>query len=160
VDGLLGADFFRGQAVQIDFVQHKIKLLPSKSTADTGLVLKLKSARGVLVAPVSVNGSAAQWTRLDTGCASALQWVAGTAPDKPWNTGVSIGLAEVSIPVAPASVRLGSQEFASVPTGWHSQPIFTGESGLLGNGLLSRFERVTIDAKAGKLILSGEPRTP
>jgi hypothetical protein len=31
---------------------------------------------------------------------------------------------------------------------------------LLGNGLLSRFERVTIDAKAGTLLLSGEPRTP
>lgn len=160
VDGLLGADFFRGRAVQIDFVQHKIRLMSSKSAPDTGVVLKLKSARGVLLVPVSVNGSEAQWVRLDTGCASALQWVAGTAPDEHWNTGVSIGLAEVRIPVAPARVRLGTKEFASVPTGWHSKPIFAGENGLLGNDLLSRFERVTLDAKASTLILSGEVQTP
>ena len=98
--------------------------------------------------------------RVDTGCTSALQWVADAAPAKRLNLGVSIGLAELSIPVAPSCVRLGTKEFVSVPTGWHSKPIFAGESGLLGNGLLSRFERVTIDAKAGKLILSGEIRTP
>lgn len=153
VDGLLGADFFRGHAVQIDFVERKLRLLPAKSAPDTGLVLNLKSARGVMLAPVSVNGSEAQWLRVDTGCASALQWVADTVPDKRAGAGVSIGLAELSIPVAPARVRLGSKEFESIPTGWHSKPIFAGEGGLLGNGLLGRFERVTIDAKAGKLIL-------
>lgn len=160
VDGLLGADFLRGQAVQIDFAQHKLRLLPAKSAPDTGGVLSLKSRRGVWLAPVQVDGSEAQWARLDTGCASALQWVADAAPDKRWNAGVSIGLAEVSIPVAPANVRLGSKEFAAVPIGWHGKPIFAGEGGLLGNGLLSRFERVTLDAKAGTLTLSGEVRTP
>lgn len=160
VDGLLGADFFRGQAVQIDFAQHKLRLLPVNSAPDTGMVLNLKSRRGVWLAPVRVDGSKTQWARLDTGCASALQWVTDAAPDKRWNTGVSIGLAEVSIPVAPANVRVGSKEFAAVPIGWHGKPIFAGEGGLLGNGLLSRFERVTLDARAGTLILSGEPRTP
>lgn len=160
VDGLLGADFLRGQAVQIDFTQHKLRLMPSKSPPEDGVLLNLKTSRGALLAPVRVNGSEAQWVRLDTGCASALQWVTDAAPDRRWNAGVSIGLAEVSIPVAPANVRLGSKEFSAVPTGWHGKPIFAGEGGLLGNGLLSRFERVTIDAKAGTLLLSGETRTP
>ena len=84
---------------------------------------------------------------------SALQWVADTAPEMRRNAGISIGLAELSIPVGPASVRLGDQVFDPIQTGWHSKPIFAGENGLLGNGLLSRFSRVTIDAKAGKLIL-------
>ncbi len=160
VDGLLGADFLRGQAVQIDFVQRKLRLLPAKYTPENGVLLNLKISRGALLAPVRVNGSEAQWARLDTGCASALQWVTDAAPDKRWNAGVSIGLAEVSIPVARANVRLGSKEFAAVPIGWHGKPIFAGEGGLLGNGLLSRFERVTLDAKAGTLILGGEVQTP
>jgi hypothetical protein len=53
-------------------------------------------------------------------------------------------------------VDLGNQHFPSVPTGLHSTPIFTGEFGLLGNGLLSRFSKVTIDAKSGRLFL--EPK--
>lgn len=160
VDGLLGADFIRGRAVQIDFAASKLRLLPAKSVPDAGMVLSLKTTRGGLLAPVSVNGSKAQWVRVDTGCTSALQWVADTAPDKRSNSGVSIGLAESNIPVAPAGVRLGTKEFESVPTGWHSKPIFAGEGGLLGNGLLSRFERVTIDAKAGKLILDSARPAP
>ena len=153
VDGLLGADFIRGQAVQIDFCAGKIRLLPTKSVPDTGLVLKLKTTRGALLAPVSLNGGKAQWVRVDTGCTSALQWVADAAPANRGNASVSIALTELRIPVAPANVRLGGQEFQAVPTGWHGKAIFAGESGLLGNGLLSRFERVTFDAKAGKLIL-------
>lgn len=153
VDGLLGADFFRDRAVQIDFAEQKIRLLPSKSVPDSGLVVKLKSSRNALLAPVSVNGSATKWVRVDTGCASALQWVDAAAPEKRWNSSVSIGLAELSIPVAPARIRLGGKEFNSIATGWHSRPIFAGENGLLGNGLLNRFGRVTIDVKAGKMIL-------
>jgi hypothetical protein len=40
-----------------------------------------------------------------------------------------------------------------VPTGLHRKAIFPGESGLLGNGVLAQFGVVTIDAKAGRLIL-------
>ncbi len=160
VDGLLGADFIRGRAVQIDFAASKLRLLPAKSVSDTGMVLNLRTTRGGLLAPISVNGSKAQWVRVDTGCTSALQWVADTAPDKRSNPGVSIGLAEASISVTPANVRLGSLEYEAVPTGWHSKPIFTGEGGLLGNGLLSRFERVTIDDRAGRLILENARPAP
>ena len=66
---------------------------------------------------------------------------------------MAIGLAEISIPQTETTVRLGQHEFEKVPTGLHEEAIFPGEAGLLGNGLLSRFSTVTIDAKAGRLRL-------
>jgi len=53
----------------------------------------------------------------------------------------------------PPTVVLGELEFEKVPTGLHDAAIFPGEAGLLGNGLLSRFSTVTIDDKAGRLLL-------
>ena len=50
-------------------------------------------------------------------------------------------------------VRIGNHQIDTVPTGLHRKAFFTGESGLLGNGLLAQFGVVTIDARAGRLIL-------
>jgi hypothetical protein len=50
-------------------------------------------------------------------------------------------------------VRIGEHEFEKVPTGLHATAIFPGEVGLLGNALLSQFSSITIDAKAGRVIL-------
>ena len=49
-------------------------------------------------------------------------------------------------------VLLGSERLSAVKTGVHQQPIFSGEAGLLGNGLLSQF-RVTVDAGKSRLLL-------
>jgi hypothetical protein len=160
VDGLLGADFLRGKIVQIDFVACKLRLLPKGTPFEEGVVLNLRKSRGALLASVSVNGSRLQWVRVDTGCTSALHWVADAPPARGASTAVSVGLGELSIPVGSASVRLGDHLLESIPTGWHSKAIFPGEGGLLGNGLLSRFERVTFDAPAGKLVLSGNASKP
>jgi len=75
VDGLVGADFFRGRVVQIDFDAHKIRLLkPDKNRrSDEALPLQLRPC-GMRV-PISVDGHKRQWVRLDTGCATAFQWV-------------------------------------------------------------------------------------
>jgi hypothetical protein len=67
-------------------------------------------------------------------------------------------LTELSIPQTQTTVQIGSHEFQNVPTGLHEKPIFHGEAGLLGNGLLSRFSSITIDAKSGRLLL--EPHLP
>ena len=64
-----------------------------------------------------------------------------------------IGLAELSIPQIETTVGIAGHEFEKVPTGLHEAAIFPGECGLLGNGLLSRFSTITIDAKAGRVIL-------
>jgi hypothetical protein len=157
VDGLLGSDFFHGRAVQIDFDAHKMRILPSppESKLADSLPLQLRAC-GMRV-PISVNGRKAQWVRLDTGCASALQWVTSNVRPEDCMRKTAIGLAELSIPETQTTVRVGQTEFQNVPTGLHEKPIFQGEAGLLGNGLLSRFSSITIDAKSGRLIL--EPRT-
>ncbi len=155
VDGLLGADFFKDRVVQIDFAARKIRLLPSRNATGAVSVVKLKVSRGALLASVGVDDSKPQWIRVDTGCTSSLQWVVSGRKPATRNDGVSVGLTELNIPATTTTVKLGSAIFHSVPTGLHRQPIFPGESGLLGNGLLTRFERVTFDAKAGRLVLEG-----
>ena len=152
VDGLVGADFFRGRVVQIDFDAQKIRLLKSDQAgkSEDALPLQLRSC-GMRV-PISVNGRDPQWVRLDTGCATALQWVTSEVPDQCTHQ-MAIGLAEISIPQTKTSVGIGEHQFSDVPTGLHEKPIFPGEAGLLGNGLLSRFATVTIDAKAGRVTL-------
>lgn len=155
VDGLLGADFFQERVVQIDFVARKIRLLPSSDMTGATNVVKLKLNRGALLASVGVDENKPQWLRVDTGCTSALQWVTSRRKTAARSSGVSVGLTELNIPATTTTVKLGSMTFDSVPTGLHRTPIFAGESGLLGNGLLMRFERVTFDTKAGRLVLDG-----
>lgn len=152
VDGLVGADFFRGRVVQIDFDAQKIRLLKSEKAEKSDNALPLKSLSCGMRVPISVNGRDPQWVRLDTGCATALQWVTSEVPDQCTHQ-MAIGLAEISIPQTKTSVSIGEHQFSDVPTGLHEKPIFPGEAGLLGNGLLSRFATVTIDAKAGRVTL-------
>lgn len=153
VDGLVGADFFRGRVVQIDFEAQKIRLLkPAKGErSETSLPLQFRPC-GMRV-PISVNHQKQQWVRLDTGCATALQWVTSDVRPEPCGRKMAIGLAELSIPQTETTVGVGGHKFEKVPTGLHETAIFPGEAGLLGNGLLARFSAVTIDAKAGYLIL-------
>jgi len=82
-----------------------------------------------------------------------LQWVTSDVRPEQCARRMAIGLVEISIPQTETTVGLGEHEFKKVPTGLHDVAIFPGEAGLLGNGLLSRFSTVTIDAKAGRLVL-------
>ena len=151
VDGLVGADFFRGRVVQIDFIAQKIRLLKPKDVGDQGIALPLELRPCGMLLPITVDEHTRQWVRLDTGCATALQWVTSDVPDQ-CTYELAIGLAELSIPQTKTTVGIGESKFASVPTGLHKTAIFPGEAGLLGNGLLSRFTSITIDAKAGRVI--------
>ncbi|MBU6400267.1 MAG: retroviral-like aspartic protease family protein [Verrucomicrobia bacterium] len=152
VDGLLGADFFRHRVVQLDFEAEQVRLLARAAPTATRTVLPLASRNGALLLPIRVNGGRPQWARLDTGCASALEWVRDGPPPPGVVPRVSIGLAEITIPQTRSTVELGGALFEHVPTGLHAMRIFPGESGLLGSALLSRFT-VTVDAPAGRLIL-------
>jgi hypothetical protein len=49
-------------------------------------------------------------------------------------------------------VQLGTQRFVAVPMGIHHGPLFAGEAGLLGNGLLSKF-RLTLNEPRSRLSL-------
>jgi len=152
VDGLLGADFFRGRVVQIDYTAGRMRLLPPSPASTTGQVLPLRVLPNALCVPIRVNGNGPQWLRLDTGCAAALHWVCADHPPTPLTCELSIGLTEVSAPVVQTTAELGTERCEDVPTRLHQREIFPGESGLLGNGLLSRY-RVTIDAPRGRVVL-------
>ncbi|MBI3875557.1 MAG: aspartyl protease family protein [Verrucomicrobia bacterium] len=153
VDGLIGMDFIRDRIVQIDFDASRIRLLKPEDLPASARRLPLEVRRCGMRVKSGINGNKAQWLRVDTGCASALQWV--TASVRPGECGgkLAIGLAEMNIPQTRTTVELGGQTFRNVPTGLHREAIFAGESGLLGNGLLSRFGSVVIDAQAGSLLL-------
>jgi hypothetical protein len=152
VDGLVGADFFRGRVVQIDFDVQKIRFLKPAKGEKSEASLPLQLRRCGMRVPISVNGHKRQWVRLDTGCATAFQWVTSDVrPEQCVGRRKAVGLAELSIPQIETTVGVAGHEFEKVPTGLHEAAIFPGECGLLGNGLLSRFSTVTIDAKAGRV---------
>jgi hypothetical protein len=157
VDGLIGADFFRDRIVQIDFAARKIRLLSADEICPSSDSLPLEVRHCGMRVQASVNGGKPQWMRVDTGCATPLQWVTSSVRPDLCSTKLAIGLIELNIPQRRTSVELGGQTFRDVATGIHRTAIFPGEAGLLGNGLLSRFSRVTIDAKAGRLILEKAP---
>lgn len=153
VDGLIGADFFRGRLIQIDYSAEKARIFDElpHGVDVTAVPLDIRSC-GLRVA-VNVNGGKAQWVRVDTGCATAFQWVSSNIPAGRCATKPSVGLAELSIPQTLTGVRIGNHFLDMVPTGLHRKAIFPGESGLLGNGFFARFGVITIDAKAGRLFL-------
>ena len=139
IDGLIGQDFLRGRVVQINFKTSMLRFLDSSSDTpvEGTMVMKLKTANAAFCVALSVNGSSAKWTRLDTGCDDGLHWV-GSSSEAGAN--------------ALASVQLGSERLTNVKTAWHRSPIFPDEAGLLGNGILSNY-LVTIDAVKGRLLL-------
>lgn len=152
VDGLVGADFFRNRVVQIDYAAEKLRVLDTMPVT-SGQPVPLEVRRCGMRVPVSVNGGRRQWVRLDTGCATAFQWVTSNVRAEHCTSKLAVGLTELAIPQINTSLRLGEQLVETVPTGLHASEVFPGEAGLLGNGLLARFGTVTIDTRAGRLHL-------
>jgi hypothetical protein len=154
LDGLLGADFIQGHVVAIDFASSQLRFVESVSPSESDTVVPLKIGCDCFCVPVAVNAGKPQWMRLDTGCATALQWVTADIKTSSQSDKPAIGLARLAIPQAETTVSLGGKQFDQVPTGIHHTAIFPDEAGLLGNGLLSRFKTVTIDTKSARLVLS------
>lgn len=155
VDGLIGADFFCDRVVQIDYRGQKLRIfdaMPS-SISRGAEAISLETRRCGMRVMASVNGHQGQWMRLDTGCATGLQWVTTYVPSRNCTSKLAVGLTQLSIPQTKTNVKLGNQGLDGVETGLHRQAIFPGECGLLGNGLLARFGTVTIDTKSGRLYL-------
>jgi predicted aspartyl protease len=155
VDGLLGADFLKKRVVQIDFAAREIRLLDSTPDSTNGERVSIRFRKDLILVPVTVDGNE-QWMRLDTGCASALEWVSPSTK-KARGTRISIGLSAARIPTAHTTIGLGKWQFADVRTGLHASPLFASEDGLLGMGVLSRFGQVTIDTTA-KTVIFAYPR--
>lgn len=153
VDGLIGADFFRDRVVEIDYTAQKLRVLAASPVAESTNAVPLETRPCGFRVAVSVNGGKSQWVRVDTGCATAFQWVTSKERADRCTSKLAVGLAELSIPQTMTGLRIGNHQLDTVPTGLHSKAIFPGESGLLGNGLLAQFGVVTIDAKSRRLVL-------
>lgn len=151
IDGLLGADFFRGRIVQIDYAANQVRLLEREESTGAGS-LPLGRRNDALCVRASVNGTDAGWLRVDTGCSSALEWVASGAQAEKLR-GTSIGVATGVPRHVSTDLEIGSARVRAVTTGLRNLQIFPGESGLLGNGVLSKFT-VTIDGIRNRLILA------
>jgi predicted aspartyl protease len=157
VDGLIGADFFRERIVQIDYLAGMVRLLDSTESLSRSNAIPLESRECGFRVKISVNSVESQWMRVDTGCASALQWANRRVGTGECSDLIAVGLAETKIPQMRTIVTLAGQTLRDVPTGVHAKPIFPGEAGLLGNALLSRFRSVTLDNRS-HLLLLGELR--
>jgi hypothetical protein len=155
VDGLIGADFFAGRVVQIDFTREKIRLLDHSPVATRAEILPLQIEGARLRVPVEVVGFGNAWARLDTGCASELHWVVSKTDfaSQPSSEELGVGVSSMLIRQNSHSVRLGRITLNHIATGLHTEKLLAGESGLLGDGLLSRFASVTIDEPAGQVTL-------
>jgi len=149
IDGILGIDFFRGRIVQIDFAARRVRMLRHGLDLANCEILPIKMCNGAFCVPVRVAGNPAEWMRLDTGCDASLEWVV-SGPRKRLIEGTSIGLSHSSRKYVKAAVQIGKQHF-TIPAAIHAEPIFSGEGGLLGNGLLSKF-RLTIDEPGERVI--------
>ena len=67
------------------------------------------------------------------------------------DSGAGITAIDLQTARSLSAVQLGQQGFKAVTTGVHTELIFSGEAGLLGNGLLSKF-RLTIDEPGNTVI--------
>ncbi|MGA3170861.1 MAG: retropepsin-like aspartic protease [Chthoniobacteraceae bacterium] len=158
VDGLIGANFFRGRVTQIDYAHGWIRLLGN--APEQGVSLPLRARNGVFCLPVSVNGSRPRWTRLDTGCNDAVHWVVPRMAATDGPRGVSVGFITDTADETPVSVRLGRLMLPGVPAVLHGSAIFPGEAGLLGSEVLAQY-LVTIDARTpqlGRILLASADR--
>jgi len=151
IDGLIGSDFFHGRIVQIDFKARCIRLLEKTVTGSgCAATLPLQFHNDALCIPVGVDGEKPHWTRLDTGCDTALHWVAGNTKDTR-SMNPSLALSRSKNESSLVTVQLGGERLEGVKTVFHSDSIFSGEAGLLGNGILSKY-RVTIDSVSKRVL--------
>ncbi len=143
IDGLIGADFFRSRRVEIDFTRKLIILDGDPAEKALAHKIPIRETNGAFCIPVVVDGARERWMRLDTGCNDAARVVSDKAlhfssPSK------SIAFTTRSQLLRKADLELGGARLKGIPIAVHDHEIFPGEAGLLGTGVLSRFN-VTID---------------
>ncbi|HEY3900582.1 MAG TPA: retropepsin-like aspartic protease [Chthoniobacter sp.] len=153
IDGLIGMDFFREHIVRIDFSTQTICLLRRDELILAGCeIVPLAGRNDTLCARISVDGNAPEWLRLDTGCDGALEWVVTGGKARKFGI-TTVGLNSASVRDIQTEVQWGTLHLHAIKTGLHPRPMFAGEAGLIGNGMLSRFV-VTIDAAQRRCLLA------
>jgi predicted aspartyl protease len=168
VDMLIGRDVTGGQALDIDYANHRFRLLPSGRLPFVGAIAPLSISPGRRVYESSATIATRRLAPMivDTGDGSALTLSAASARTAgiarlPTTTTISFGLAGETVStlaILPA-VSLGQQVVRNVearvePAGGFSETI--GVAGRIGSGLLQNY-RVLLDPGAGRMVLKPGP---
>lgn len=144
IDGLLGADFFEGRSVKIDFKKSRIHVWSTWKPEPHAIKLTLSRSHGAMFLSLTAAASPLQRVRLDTGCSRSLCWtppVRSSSLRWGWRNGKTIKV----------DVTLGPLSMSNVPTDVYRQPLFPGEDGLLGTGFLRLFDSVWIDSTNNRI---------
>ncbi|MEA1083938.1 aspartyl protease family protein [Sphingomonas sp. CD22] len=168
VDMLIGRDVTGGQALDIDYANHRFRLLPSGRLPFVGAIapLTISPGRRVYESSATIAGKRIAPMIVDTGDGSALTLSAASARTAgiaklPTTTTISFGLAGETVStlaILPA-VSLGQQVARNVearvePAAGFSETI--GVAGRIGSGLLQNY-RVLLDPGAGRMVLQPGP---
>ncbi len=168
VDMLIGRDVTGGHALDIDYANHRFRLLPSGRLPFVGTLapLSISAGRRVYESSVTIGGKRLAPMIVDTGDGSAITLSAASwrqiAPGTlPTTTTVSFGLAGETVStlaILPA-LTLGQQPIRNVearvePADGFSQAV--GVAGRIGSGLLQNY-RVLLDPPAGRMVLKPGP---
>lgn len=137
IDGLIGADFFAGRSIKIDFKRSRLHVSPVGKPGPSATHLPLSRGRDGMFVGLSAGDTSLPRVRLDTGCNRSLCW------SPPAGSSLRGSRAGKSL---KTDVNFGPLVMSDVPTDLYRRPLFSGEDGLLGTALLSRFETVWIDS--------------
>ncbi|EZP56523.1 aspartyl protease family protein [Sphingomonas sp. RIT328] len=168
VDMLIGRDVTGGHALDIDYANHRFRLLPSGRLPFVGAIapLTISAGRRVYESSATIAGKRLSPMIVDTGDGSALTLSAASAASAgiaklPTTTTISFGLAGETVStlaILPA-VEIGQQQIRNVETRVEPPAGFSetiGVAGRVGSGLLQSY-RVLLDPGAGRMVLKPGP---
>lgn len=165
VDMLVGRDFTGEQALDIDYAQHRFRLIASGRMPFTGLTapLTISASRKIYESAITLGTRRLSPIVVDTGDGSAVtlstpSWQAANVTGLASTTTVSFGLAGPSVSaltivptMALGAIAARNVELRIEPAGGFSQTI--GVAGRIGSGFLQNY-RVLLDPTAGRMVLT------
>ena len=158
IDGLVGADFFKKQVVQIDYAAGRLRVGEAcELPCDAAIKLQLTRRNDAWCLKARVDGNEAAWLRVDTGFDGGLSWWPGRERSTDSESGMTVGFSSETDCAIKTSMELGGVQFDDIDTTVLQRRLFPNESGLLGNQILSKY-RVTFDFDRKQLTL--ESQTP
>ena len=168
VDLLIGRDLIGGYALDLDFANHRLRLLPSGRMpfAGASAPLTIVPDRLVYATELTLGDRRLRPMLLDTGDGAAVTvtdaaWRSGGQAALPTTTALAYGLAGplvTTLAIVP-SLAIGALQARDVevrvePAGGFSDAI--GAAGRIGTGFLQHY-RVLLDPGAGHIVFSPGP---
>ena len=168
VDMLVGRDLTADYALDVDYANHRFRLLPSGRLPFRGVTapLKISAQRRLYESAIDVGTTRLAPIVVDTGDGSALTlsqaaWRGVASQAGGVTTAVSFGLAGPTVNQLAIvdDVRVGDNAGREIETRIEPRDGFSetiGVAGRIGSGFLQRY-RVLLDPGAGRMVLAPGP---